>query len=414
MVEIKKNKQYFYMTLLVLFILLVTKGLKFVGWGMIPIFAKLRYMAFFLIPITALIFYNKIRIRRILYSWKTVDYFIFACLFTFFLRMAIYGGGYGYGLENNLFVAFLFCTYFIYHYSEITERSIIMALVAIGVVVLCIQVYQQYHPEMAMFSVYTEEMKEAKGVGTDYIVSQRNGLYRFIPVAAQLPLFLFCYYFSKLLIQIKIKYLLFVGVFAASTYLMLTRMFMLCLGICAFFIYWSQRKKTKSKLQTVVLVSILIFLVYNYADVLFSDLFSSKNSDIDESGSTRLGSMPFILSQAISNPLLFITGHGYPAQLWEWGVKLGYWWNDLGIFGQIYPYGIIWFFVYLKLVYWILVKMRKRIPVYIRAYTFSLFCICFLTSSYAGNLVSTLVWVILLYICDLYISKSDRTENNVI
>lgn len=414
MFEIKKTKQYFYMTLLVLLILLVTKGLKFVGWGMVPIWSKMRYMAFFLLPISALYLYGKIKVKGMMYSRRTVNYFIFACLFTFFLRFALFGGGVGAGLECNLFVAFLFCTYFVYHYCEITERSIIMSLMLIGVTVLVIQVYQQLHPELAMFSVYTDEMKEAMGVGDDYIVGQRNGLYRFIPVAAQLPLFLFCYYFSKLLIQFKFKYLLLVGVFAASTYLMLTRMFVLCLGLCAFIIYWLQRRRMKSKFQTIVLVSILIFLVFSYADVLFSDLFSSKNSDIDESGAARMGSMPFILSQAISNPFLFITGHGYPSQLWDWGAKFGYWWNDLGVFGQIYPYGIIWFFVYLKLVYWILVKMRKRIPVYIRAYTFSLFCICFLMSSYAGNLVSTLVWVILLYICDLYVSKSDRTENNVI
>ena len=121
-----------------------------------------------------------------------------------------------------------------------------------------------------------------------------------------------------------------------------------------------------------------------------------------------------MLEQSVSNPILFITGHGYPDLLWKWGEQLGYWYNDIGILGQIYPYGIIWLIVYLRIVYCFLIKYKKNLPVYIRSYVFGLFCICTVMTSYANSLAMTLLWVAVLYIADLYIGKSDRVEHNTI
>ena len=413
--DIKNNSsQKKHIVLLIVFVLLATKGLKFVGWGMFPIYSKIRYITLFALPFLALICYHKTKVKNIMLNKKYVQYFIFTCLCTFLIRLAIYGGGYGFGLENNLFVAFVFCLYFIFHYVQITERNIMRSLTVLGIIVFIIQVYQQFIPTTAVFGVYTDEMRERVGVGANYITGMRNGLYRFQIIAQHLPLLLFCYYYSKLVAKIKMKYLFFAIVFAAATYMMLTRMFLFCLGICAFVIYWAQRKQVKSKFQSYVLIAIMVVLLFNYADSLFANLFDSKTSDIDESGAARLVSMPFLLTKAIENPILFFIGHGYPSVLWEWGEKYGYWYNDLGVFGQIYTYGIIWFIVYFCLVYRLLFKMKKRLPVYIRAYVFSLLCICFLMTTYAAGLINTFLWTIILYISDLYLAKSDITENNVI
>ena len=57
-----------------------------------------------------------------------------------------------------------------------------VSLTIIGILVLIIQVYQQLNPSMAMFSIYTEEMRDELGLGENYITGMRNGLYRFLPI----------------------------------------------------------------------------------------------------------------------------------------------------------------------------------------------------------------------------------------
>lgn len=410
----KRNVQALFMVVFLFVILLLTKGLHFSGWNMFPRFATIRYIGLFFVPILAFAIYNRaVRTSR-MYHKKFVLYVFFASLFSYSLRNIFYDTGLGYGLENNLFVAFVFCSYIIFHYLKVPEKLLIKSLTFVGLIVLFIQVFQQIHPEMAVFSMYTEEMRQEMGLSQDYITGMRNGLYRFMPIAQHFPLFLLCYYFSKVLRKFSLKYLFLAFAFAASTYLMLTRMFMICAGICCLFIYIYQKNKKKSKFGTAIIAIVGVALLISYSDVLFSQLFSSQDSDIDYSSAARLDCIPFILYQAIQNPLLFIVGHGYPALLWRWGEKFGYWYNDVGVLGQIYPYGIIWAIVYFVTVYKLLIKRKNKIPIYIRAYILSLLCICFMMSSYGNSLDMTLLWCIILYISDLYISNSDKTEHNTI
>lgn len=415
MIAIKNIRfKYSILLMLILFVLIITKGLKFSAWMMFPILGKIRYFTLFLLPICTLFLYNKMRKTSIMFSRRIVLYFIFTCMFTFFIRMIIYGGGMGYGLENNLFISFIFCSYFIFHRFKVTETNLLLSLTIIGILVLIVQVYQQLNPNMAMFSIYTEEMRSEMGLSENYITGMRNGLYRFKPIVQHLPFFLFCYYFSKLLSKFNGVTLLLVICFAVSIYLMLTRMFFACMGIAALMIYFSQRKQVKSKFLIFSVILFTIFLLFIYSDVLFSSLFNSEDSDIDYSSTARLNALPFIWSQALSNPILFIIGHGYPSILWEWGGKLGYWYNDLGVFGQVYPYGILWIIIYFRSAYWILIKKKFQIPIYVRAYVLGLFGVCFMNISYSGDLVVTLLWCIILYISDLYIINSDKTEHNAI
>lgn len=413
-IDRKNHISYFSVAILILFVLLITKGLEFSGWGFIPILANIRYLVLFALPIYTIIVYSQVKKKSVMYYKDYSLYIIFICLLTFLIRMLVYGGGWGYGLENNLFVSFVFCCYFVFHKVKISESDIILSLSIIGLVVLAIQIFQQLYPEMAVFSMYTEDMRQELGLSQDYIASMRNGLYRFMPIAQHFPLFLLCYYFSKLLSDYKLKTLLLTIAFAASTYLMLTRMFMICACISCIYIYIFQKNRQRSKFVPFLVILIGASLLISYSDVLFAQLFDSKDSDVDYSTTARMDCIPFMLEQTVSNPILFITGHGYPDLLWKWGEQLGYWYNDIGILGQIYPYGIIWLIVYLRIVYCFLIKYKKNLPVYIRSYVFGLFCICTVMTSYANSLAMTLLWVAVLYIADLYIGKSDRVEHNTI
>lgn len=409
----KSSHRIAFMLSLIVVILLLTKGLKFSGWSLIPKLATLRYDALFLMPIFTFFIYKKVANRGVVHNKGLFLYFIFTCFFTFLLRNLFYDTGLAYGLENNIFIAFVFCSYFIIHYLKVPEDVLIKSLTVVGLLVLLIQVYQNIYPDNALFSMYTEDMREEMGLSADYVAGMRNGLYRFKPISQHLPLLLFCYYLSKMLCGYKHLYLILTCAFAASVYLTLTRMFMVSVGLCFVFMYLFLNRKRKSKVGLRLILILGFILLFFYGDTLFSSLFSSKDSDIEYSGQARLGCYSFLFEQAISNPILFITGHGYPALLWQWGGNLGYWYNDIGIFGQVYPYGIIWLFVYFRIVYWLLIKQRHKIPIYIRSYIFGLFCICMMMTTYA-TLDTVLLFCIIMYISDLYISKSDRTENNVI
>lgn len=410
----KRSSHILFFIGFLIFVLLLTKGLHFSGWSMFPRFTTLRYAALFLMPLLTIAIYKKVVRSCRVFHRKFVVYVIMSSLFTYSLRNLFYDAGFGYGLENNIFVAFTFCSYFILHYLRVSEKLLIDSLTIIGLMVVAIQVFQQVHPELAIFSMYTEEMREELGLSQDYITGMRNGLYRFIPIAQHFPLFLLCYYFSKILRIYNLKYLILTIAFAASTYLMLTRMFMVCAGICCLFIYIAQKDKSKSRFRTSIIVIVGLALLISYSDVLFSQLFNSQDSDIGYSTTVRLECIPFLLYQSIQDPLLFIVGHGYPEILFRWGVSLGYWYNDIGIIGQIYPYGIIWLVVYFRLVYKILIKGKRNIPIYIRAYVFGLLCVCMMMTTYANSLDTTFLWCIILYILDLYITRSDKTERNAL
>lgn len=410
--RMKSNKLW--VILIPIFIILLTNIFNFIGWETLPIMKNIRYAILFLLPIVSLFVYNKTKCKSVMYNRKMVLYYIAVCLFTFFLQVVLFGANYGKSLETNLFVAFVFCCYILFHYTKMSEDILLKGITCVGLIVFLIQVFQQLNPQMAIFGVFTEEMKEETGVGDNFIASMRNGLYRFKLITAQLPLLLFCCYFSKMLSKFKYTYILLVCIFAASLYLMLTRMFMICMVICAIYIYLSQRKQIKSKFAIAILVIIACAGLVTYSDALFANLFDSKESDIEYSGSARINCLPFIWLQAASNPILFFIGHGYDQALWKWGFGLGYWWNDLGVLGQVYTYGIIWVLIYCKITYNLLVKLKKIIPIYIRGYVFGCLCICYMMPSYASNLTQTLLWCVVLYISDLYISNSRKIINNAV
>ena len=397
-------------TAIAIFIVLLSFCFNFVGFAMMTSAFRLRFAILFSIPLIAFQICNKKLIRNdSMYFKKFVLYLIFMCMFTFALPL-LWGDSFVKGLENNLFVAFVLCSYFILHYKKVSEKTIIFSLTLIGLIVFIIQVLQQIEPSFAIFGVYNEKMIEEKGLNYDEIANIRNGLYRFKIIQQHFPYFLFCFYFSRLLLRFKWHLLFLTIIFAASTYLMMTRMFLICMAISAIMIFFALRKQIKRKAGVLILIAFLILTLINYSDTLFSDLFDSNNSDIDYSGTIRISCLPFIWNHSFENPLLFLIGHGYTSELWDWGEKYGYWYNDLGILGQVYPYGIIWVLIYFRLAYIILFKNKLVIPVYIKGYTFGLLCICFMMTSYGGSLVPTFLWCLILYISDLYLDNNKSNQ----
>lgn len=404
----KSNTKFASIAIIFIMVLLMTRCFKYVGWNLYPKLASIRYLALFSFP---LFFFFKCHFVTTdnLHSKNIVYYCIITCFSTFILRNIVYGGGLGYGLESNIFFGFIFFTYFLLHYSKIPEKILIQSITIIGLVVLFIQVYQQIYPELALFSTLTDEMRDEMELADDW--GMRNGLYRYKPIAQAFPFFLYCYYLTKMLTSYTNKYFFLVVAFSASTYLMLTRMFLLSMLIAGIFIYLNCKKKKNVRMSFLLFSTVVILFVFS--DVLFSNIFSVDESDIVYSSSIRMEAMSFFFNRLIDDPLLFFLGHGYPNHLWRWGGLYGFWYNDLGVIGQVYIYGVVWLFVYVFVIYWLLIAKRYTIPLYIRAYIIGMFSIFYMMPLYS-SLILTFLFCVVLYISDLYINNEGITENNII
>ena len=112
-----KKSESVFVFIFIVFFLLLTKGLKFAGWGLVPILSNLRYFVIICLPVYTLLKIKNCQ-KKAIYNKNVILYFIYTCVTTFFLRNLFYGGGLGYGLECNLFVAAIFCSYFVFHYKN--------------------------------------------------------------------------------------------------------------------------------------------------------------------------------------------------------------------------------------------------------------------------------------------------------
>lgn len=120
MVANVKNR-YFLAVFVVLF-LLMTQGFKYSYWTSLPFLPKFRYAVLLLIPLFTLCKYRNVVLENIMYNRKNVLYFIFACILTFLLRNIFYDSGLGHGLEMNIFMSSVFCSYFLFYYAAVSEK----------------------------------------------------------------------------------------------------------------------------------------------------------------------------------------------------------------------------------------------------------------------------------------------------
>lgn len=402
------KKSYIHIIIIVVLLLFITKFYNFSMWTYVPYFAKIRYSILFLLPVWA--YYVHIREKkRELVCEKYIRYFIFVSIFTTIIRIVFSGGGLiSNDLELNIFMLSIYSTYYLLHYYMLREKDIMVALSVFGLIAFCIQVYQNIYSENALFGIYKEDTIEDTG----HIALERNGLYRFVLLMPAFFVFLASYYWDKTISKNKYIFVFFAICFISQVYLMVTRQYIFAVCVMIVFSVFCHSEHRNSIWSKFLLFIGIIILILNY-ETLFSELFDTQSDSYLVSSNARIEAVPFLLSKAFSNPVLLFTGHGYQQQLWTWGSK-GFWWSDIGVIGQIIPFGIIWVVVSFKLSYIIIVKWKESIPLYLRAYTLGMLTIFFTTSPYGNAHIVTFVWVCILYICDLYLcpEKKYLTENN--
>ncbi|MDY6131347.1 MAG: hypothetical protein SPI18_08740 [Prevotella sp.] len=288
----------------------------------------------------------------------------------------------------------LFPLFFLLWYKKVMEATLIKAIVLIGLVTFCIQVYQVVAPEGALFgAVYNDAGELAVGY--------RNNLARFSLGTQLLSIFCVCFYWDRLLQKATIKNILLFSCFAVSVYLYLTRQFMISVGIMLLFGLLMNRRKFKA--STLFLILCAILFVYFFFEQFFGAFINLTQTDT-YSVDVRNEAIPFFIMQSVKDPIMFLFGHGgRTSEMVFWGERLGYWYSDIGFIGQLYQYGLIWVLVFFWTIYMFIFKYKDEIPNYLRYYVIAITISSITFAPYCSG-VGPFIWVCLLYIADLYLT----------
>ena len=298
--------------------------------------------------------------------------------------------------------------YFLLHKYKVQEQTILKVFFYIALFLVGIQIVQQFTYPNAPFGTMSQEtMIERHAMEA---AEQRNGLWRF-------RMHQNGYYTAPILFALWIKIrkkanpklAVFVALFLASIYLTLTRQVMFA-GILAIFCSMFMGQK---KINFTALLLGLIFItgLYVYYDVLFSKLAQQTQND-SNADNVRLLAASMLWEESLKTPFTFLFGYGLPDSTSAYGLHmyklnnfLGIYTSDVGFIGQIFERGFIYVCVCYYMFYKLFFKFKKVIPMYIRMFVM-----------FAGVMsvmifpcivpAQTVVWAMLLYVCDLHINKS--------
>lgn len=298
--------------------------------------------------------------------------------------------------------------YFLLHKYKVQEQVVLKVFFYIALFLVGIQIVQQFTYPNAPFGTMSQDvMIERHAMEA---AEQRNGLWRF-------RMHQNGYYTAPILFAMWIgirkkadfKLGVFIALFFASIYLTLTRQVMFA---CILVIFCSMFMGQK-KINFTALLLGLIFIagLYVYYDVLFSKLAQQTQDDSNEDN-VRLLAASMLWEESLKTPFTFLFGYGLPDSTSAYGLHmyklsnfLGIYTSDVGFIGQIFERGFIYVCVCYFMFYKLFFKFKKLIPMYIRMFVM-----------FAGVMsvmifpcivpAQTVVWAMLLYVCDLHINKS--------
>lgn len=298
--------------------------------------------------------------------------------------------------------------YFLLHKYKVQEQMVLKVFFYIALFLVVIQIVQQFTYPNAPFGTMSQDaMLESHSMEA---AEQRNGLWRFR--MHQNGYFTAPILFAMWIWIRKIsspKLVIFVALFFASIYLTLTRQVMFACILAVFCSMFMGQKK----INFAALFIGLIFLagLYAFYDVLFSKLAQQTQDDSNEDN-VRLLAASMLWEESLRTPFTFLFGYGLPDSTSAYGLHmyklrsfLGIYTSDVGFIGQIFERGFIYVCICYYMLYKLFFKFKKVIPMYIRMFVM-----------FAGVMsvmifpcitpAQTVVWSMLLYVCDLHINKS--------
>lgn len=299
------------------------------------------------------------------------------------------------GCLSHSFILF----YFLFHYFGIREKPIMVLITIFCLIVLAIQVVQQFTFPIAFFGLRSLDDPAVNHVMD--LVDVRNGLYRFriVFLFAMVAIF---YYWQRIQEEFRTVSMLLFILSAVSIYLFLTRQLMISVYAMIFFSMFLVRG-FKAKLWILGLLGILLIGIVGYGDLLFEELMESVNDDANEDN-IRVSSALYFLGGIFRNPVTIFFGNGSPDYLPTIGMNKGYWITDVGLIGEAFTYGVVYVICFYRLLFRIF-RRRKQIPLYVKLFVMTSTVMSIMIFPIT-NWISALIWAVLLYISDLHINKS--------
>lgn len=294
----------------------------------------------------------------------------------------------------------IYLLYFFFHKYDFKESSFIKVFVFIGMITFLIQIVQILNPHTVYFGIDEERELET-----------RNGILRYrLDVCFYFTIFCVLYFWSKFILQRKMLYLILFFVFFVSIYLYLARqiLFVVILTIILSSLYSSQGKNVKKALFFFVLI--FVYILYLNADRLFDEFISKTQDDLDEDN-VRYSSTIFFFTAAIQSPYTILFGNGTPSIEKMWQELYGYYTVDVGIIGEFFHYGILPILVYSYIVYLMLKKYSRFIPLHLKLFILCIFIDTVLIHPFQ-NQSHAFVWISVIYMAELCIYSSPMIERN--
>jgi hypothetical protein len=326
----------------------------------------------------------------------------------------LYGQGYVDSIKT-LSGCFVWVFYFFLHKYKVQESTILKAILAIALFVIAVQVIQQFTYPNALFGIYNEDTMYEEGLKE--AAEQRNGLWRFrISNAYETCIILFA---SVVWIRKRFnsKLLILMGLMLVSVYLTLTRQIMAACFLTLFFSFFLG-KKNKGYMQAILIGVVVAALLYSYSDVLFGSLAEQTTDDMSDNY-IRVLAGTYFWNESISDPYLFLFGHGLPGQtgtfrmlMQQLNQMMGFYTVDVGFIGMTYTFGAIYVVVCFRLLWKLLVTYRKYTPVYIRLFVIFTGVMSIMIFPIQSTF-HYLIWTMLMYITDLHINRGKDEEKAV-
>lgn len=400
---LKKNNQLVILLAIILYVILQTGCFNFIGWnstygGWVNNILSYTFLVYLLIG-------N--RTNEECHFRTIVMLLMFIPFFSIMNSWLIYSQS-PYRSFTVLLGQFVWVIYFLLHKYKVSEQAILKVFLCLALCIVAIQIVQQFtYPDAPFGTMRKDAMLEKQIIES---AEQRNGLWRF-------RMHQNGYYTAPILFAMWIwvrnkvnpKLIVLIGLLLVSIYLTLTRQVMFA---CILTIFCSMFMGQRN-INFAALIFGLIFIagLYVYYDVLFSNLAQQTQAESTEDN-VRIAAASLLWDESLKTPFTFLLGYGLPDASSQYGAYMnklstayGIYTTDVGFVGQIFERGFIYVCICYYMFYQMFFKLKTVIPTYVRMFVL-----------YAGVMsvmifpcitpAQNIVWVLLLYICDLHINNS--------
>lgn len=301
----------------------------------------------------------------------------------------------------------LLLLYYVLHAYRVSEKTLLKAIVCLGVFLSLILIVQQIFPGSAYFGLLS-----SNGNLSGYDMEIRNNLYRFRIRGTDFVMLTAFYFWTLTLRKMSLKRGLLFCLSFVGIYLFLTRQILFGSIVALFLSFFVYNGKV-SKLSKYLMISLSILAIVYIGDTFLGDFLESSRETVNDDDYVRYLSYAQYWHESTSSLWVFLFGNGIPSfdsQYADYLSKLesmGLYLADIGCVGQGYQVGYIFIGMFYAMIISLFLKYRKIVPPYILMYVFVM-GVCSVMLTPVGKMG---IWAVILYICDLHINKSPLANN---